>query len=873
MNFCVLEINAGNRADASVGNALRGVPRIANRRRPAPHRGALAGPLAASSVGHSVPKVTRMASQMRTRGSTGGLFSVGLMRDNRVSRQRLAPARRGWFTAAASDCKESEERPPVLLLVALVAMLSFACIGASAADTKSDEIASVARVEIGEIEHKIASAADIASRSTVRIAWGKDEREGGASGVIVNAEGYIATSGKELLNAGTPVVIYLSDGRRATGAVLGASWELGVGLIKLDGQGPWPCASLGDSEEMQTGVLCLALGYPSLHRGGNLPRYEQRPLIRLGQLVCAPHVPWMLTSCRLAPGDTGGGLFDLKGRLVGIHISHRLVDGAPAEAKHARIETLKRNWDALAAGKLPGSHFDATASNRSGAAAPADQPAESNDQLRRATEKAGNASVGLQWGPAERDGCSGTIITSDGYIATCEHHQRPFGETLTVHLSDGRSVAGKVLGSDPVVDVGLMKITEVGPWPHVPLGKSVEMKPGDACVSLGFPVHRPDGKGPRWREPLYRAGRILNISLAPGSIAASGTMYGGDSGGGLFDADGRLIGIHHGQLGGQNRDSEMVWRAGGELIENRWAFLAAREPHEILPPVGLGRTAEIFLRAIGDQPPITVEVLNGEKRCSFGTVVDGGGWVLTKASELGDTVQCRLADGRRFSADVRGVVREHDLALLKLNADGLPSVAWAFDASPAAGALVAAIRLHGSPAIGVVSQSVHAVPRETGWLFIGGVRDSVNGVEVADDSDAVKNGETIRKGDVIVSLEGQPIPDFKTYLALTEKPDVGVAPVFAGDPLRIKVRRENELLDLRMRVRPEVNMPDRSLRRSGFPNVFSTDAHVSRDDCGGPVVNRRGDVAGILIAQDGNERSYVVPASVARDAFERLRAN
>ena len=38
-------------------------------------------------------------------------------------------------------------------------------------------------------------------------------------------------------------------------------------------------------------------------------------------------------------------------------------------------------------------------------------------------------------------------------------------------------------------------------------------------------------------------------------------------------------------------------------------------------------------------------------------------------------------------------------------------------------------------------------------------------------------------------------------------------------------------------------------------------------------MNVRGEVIGILIAQDGNEHSYVVPANVARAVFERLRAN
>ena len=73
---------------------------------------------------------------------------------------------------------------------------------------------------------------------------------------------------------------------------------------------------------------------------------------------------------------------------------------------------------------------------------------------------------------------SGVIVTSDGYVITCGHHERLPGQKINVSLSDGRDAIAIVLGTNPVSDVGLMKITDEGPWPHAQLGHSTTMRAG-----------------------------------------------------------------------------------------------------------------------------------------------------------------------------------------------------------------------------------------------------------------------------------------------------------------------------------------------------------------------------------------------------------
>ena len=72
------------------------------------------------------------------------------------------------------------------------------------------------------------------------------------------------------------------------------------------------------------------------------------------------------------------------------------------------------------------------------------------------------------------------------------------GEEVTVFPPDGRDVSGKVLGTNWLSDVALVKITDRGPWPHVALVNSVMMKPDTPCFVLGYPW---------WHESGYPSSR------------------------------------------------------------------------------------------------------------------------------------------------------------------------------------------------------------------------------------------------------------------------------------------------------------------------------------------------------------------------------
>ena len=171
------------------------------------------------------------------------------------------------------------------------------------------------------------------------------------------------------------------------------------------------------------------------------------------------------------------------------------------------------------------------------------------NRVQQVVEKCTPSTVGILIGIGAG---SGVIVSEDGLVLTAAHviaGDNPFskgseykaGRSCKIVLVDGRKVNGKTLGIDPKTDAGMVQITDPGPndgkWPTVPLGKSGELKRGQWVVTLGHPG------GPKQdRPPVARLGRVENV--LSDLIRSNCALVGGDSGGPLFDLEGRLVGIH-----------------------------------------------------------------------------------------------------------------------------------------------------------------------------------------------------------------------------------------------------------------------------------------------------------------------------------------
>jgi S1-C subfamily serine protease len=79
------------------------------------------------------------------------------------------------------------------------------------------------------------------------------------SGVIFDPAGYVVTVGYILTDA-TVIQVRLRDGRVIPGRFVGQDFESGIGVVKLEGAGPWPHAPLGDSSQVGAGDPAAIVG-------------------------------------------------------------------------------------------------------------------------------------------------------------------------------------------------------------------------------------------------------------------------------------------------------------------------------------------------------------------------------------------------------------------------------------------------------------------------------------------------------------------------------------------------------------------------------------------------------------------------------------
>ena len=708
--------------------------------------------------------------------------------------------------------------------------------------------------DLASIERRVRATCEKVGPAVVRITCGEDREMPCGGGVIVTADGHVVSTSRLsfVSRADAPVSFHLPGGRRVKGTALGWSQEWSLGLMKISEDGPWPHVNLAEPGDVRAGQLCVAVGYPFVPG----PEFDRQPAASLGCVTSSAVSIWLTSSCVVA-SSLGSAVFDLEGQLVGLttKIPPPMSSRDPV---HVSIELMRTHWDDFIRGedldRLRLLHSAKSAGERRGTGDSQLQPAAEEEREAAAIEKAKPAAVKILVGGKGR--VSAVVVSSDGYVVTCGHHRILPGEKVTIRFHDGREAAGVVLGTNLVSDVGLMKITDKGPWPYVELGDSTILRADDPCILLGYPGHRWD------KPPLVRKGRIVEpqdqawSSLL--STSLSSPTYGGDSGSGVFDLEGNVVGVHS----GRNRNVRV------EVLRKQWDNLAAGKPVDVMKSEPLGEIKAIFRHLANDLGPIVVEVLRDNKQRAVGVVVRSDGRILTKASGLFGAISCRLADGRVLPAAIEKVSREHDLAILKVDAKDLPEARWSRTEIAPAGALIAALTPGKPPLAGVVSHTVRSIPPESGWLGVE-LKDSDRGLEVHDDEMVAQYMGSefdmpIRKGDIIVHIEGRPTPNLKTCLELLE-PEAGDPVACAGDVIRAGVRRGDDSLELRFPLAPTSSgFPTYVSRRySGFPSVFETHILLPPNLCGAPVIDRTGRVAGIAIACRNQGRIAVIPAAVA----------
>jgi serine protease Do len=203
-----------------------------------------------------------------------------------------------------------------------------------------------------------------------------------------------------------------------------------------------------------------------------------------------------------------------------------------------------------------------------------------------------------------------------------------------------------------------------------------------------------------------------------------------------------------------------------------------------------------FSDVIGQAAKSTVQIRTngGHQPTALGTIIAADGFVLTKASEVKGKIECQLADGRRFEGKLVGLDNNTDLAVLKIDAQNLPTVQWRTGDELATGTWLATPGFDNSDpakikpaaiATGVVSVTARKIASPPAAMGVKlEERDDVAMVkEVVDDSPAKKAG--ILPGDVIRKIDGKEITSSKELISTVSKHQ-------PGDKIRLTIERERE---------------------------------------------------------------------------------
>jgi serine protease Do len=167
---------------------------------------------------------------------------------------------------------------------------------------------------VGKLEDSIVM---VSSTRLERRFYGVVPLEGAGSGIILDKKGLIITN-YHVIDGANQVHVHLNDGRTFTGDVVGSDEATDVAVIRVDAS-DLPASELGNSETLKVGQLVLAIGNALALPGG--------PTVSLGVLSAKgrplPGTDFIFegllqTDAAVNPGNSGGPLADLDGRIIGI---------------------------------------------------------------------------------------------------------------------------------------------------------------------------------------------------------------------------------------------------------------------------------------------------------------------------------------------------------------------------------------------------------------------------------------------------------------------------------------------------------------------------------------------------------------------------
>ncbi|MBQ4575280.1 MAG: trypsin-like peptidase domain-containing protein [Clostridia bacterium] len=139
--------------------------------------------------------------------------------------------------------------------------------------------------------------------------------EGAGSGVILTSDGYMITN-NHVIDGATNITVRLHDGTEYPAVLIGTDAQTDIAVIKVEAAG-LTAAVLGDSDKLQVGEPTVVIGNPLGSLGGTVTNGIISALNRT-ITIDGQDMTVLQTNAAVNPGNSGGGMFNINGELIGI---------------------------------------------------------------------------------------------------------------------------------------------------------------------------------------------------------------------------------------------------------------------------------------------------------------------------------------------------------------------------------------------------------------------------------------------------------------------------------------------------------------------------------------------------------------------------
>ena len=196
------------------------------------------------------------------------------------------------------------------------------------------------------IQKQLQKSAEQARKATVCIQLDKG---GSGSGIIVSEDGLVLTAAHVSTGVDKKLTVVMEDGTEYEAISLGLHSETDAAMVKITEKKKFPFVKLDTGETLDTSSTKLGDWVFSLGHSGGFDKNRGSGL-RLGRLVRRGETT-INSDCTLIGGDSGGPLFDIHGRLIGIHSR---VGQVSEQNMHVPIHVFHEHWNTMMEGEFIG---------------------------------------------------------------------------------------------------------------------------------------------------------------------------------------------------------------------------------------------------------------------------------------------------------------------------------------------------------------------------------------------------------------------------------------------------------------------------------------------------------------------------------------